>query len=455
VGKISKYANILKNQVEEEIVTGFTDDTLLQWLGIDRKNHKNINEATYYTCLKLLSETMGKLPLKFLRAEGEGYVQAEMTPISYLLTVRPNRFTSPTNFWTALEMNTQHFGNGYAWLRGYFRRDGGYTATYDVKDIWLLPSNCVRVTMDDAGIFGDTGEIYYEYDDPKSGRQYIFRRTEIMHFKTWYSFDGIMGAPVGEILKGMIDGTLNSQEFLANLYKNGVTARYAMQYTGDLDKERREKLKAKFADKLTGPENAGKVVPVPKSLTLTPLEQGNLANNQYMELKKYSAQQIAAAFGIKPTQLNDYEKSSYANAEMQQLSFLVDTMLYRIRQYEDEINYICLTHREAADGYVFKFNEKVLLRTDSKSQMEMLAQGVNNGIYTPNEARGYLNMPAKPGGDQLMMNGNYIPVTQVGQQYGNVFLIPAYGEVAPAQLGYFRGVSADPAQEGGNGNGDG
>ena len=454
MGKISKYANILKNEVEEEI-TGWTDDALLQWLGIDRKNHKNINEATYYTCLKILSETMGKLPLKFLKAEGEGYVKAEMTPVSYLLTVRPNRFTSPTNFWTALEMNTQHFGNGYAWLRGAFRWNGGYAETYDVKDIWLLPSNSVQVTMDDAGIFGDTGEIYYQYSDPKSGIQYMFRRNEIMHIKTWYSFDGIMGAPVGEILKGMIDGTLNSQEFLANLYKNGVTARYAMQYTGDLDKERREKLKVKFADKLTGPENAGKVIPVPKSLTLQPLEQGNLANNQYMELKKYSAQQIAAAFGIKPTQLNDYEKSSYANAEMQQLSFLIDTMLYRIKQYEDEINYICLTQREAADGFIFKFNEKALLRTDSKNQIEMLAQGVNNGIYTPNEARGYLNLPAMQGGDQLVMNGNYIPITQVGQQYGNTIAIPAVDKVAPAQLFWIQERLAEINQKGGNDNGDG
>ena len=159
-----------------------------------------------------------------------------------------------------------------------------------------------------------------------------------------------------------------------------------------------------------------------------------------MELKKYSAQQIAAAFGIKPTQLNDFEKSSYSNMEMQQLSFLIDTMLYRLRMYEDEINYICLTERQAAEGYTFKFNEKALLRTDSKSQMELMAQAVNNGIYTPNEARGFLNLPPKEGGEQLIVNGNYIPITQVGKQYdrgstlfgGGISLTGA--EVAPAQL---------------------
>ena len=36
---------------------------------------------------------------------------------------------------------------------------------------------------------------------------------------------------------------------------------------------------------------------------------------------------------------------------------------------------------------------------------------------TPNEARELLQLPAKEGGDQLVMNGNYIPITMVGEQY--------------------------------------
>ena len=49
--------------------------------------------------------------------------------------------------------------------------------------------------------------------------------------------------------------------------------------------------------------------------------------------------------------------------------------------------------------------------------MESLSKAVNNGIYTPNEARNYLDMPSKDGGDVLVMNGNYIPITDVGKQY--------------------------------------
>ena len=93
-------------------------------------------------------------------------------------------------------------------------------------------------------------------------------------------------------------------------------------------------------------------------------------------------------------------------------------MSYRLKQYEEEINAKALLPQQSKDGYLFKFNEKAILRTDSKTQMENLSKAVNNGIYTPNEAREYLDLPMKEGGNILMVNGNYIPITDVGKQYG-------------------------------------
>lgn len=145
----------------------------------------------------------------------------------------------------------------------------------------------------------------------------------------------------------------------------------ALQYTGDLDKQKRLALQKEYNSLLTGAKNAGKVVAVPVGMTLQPLST-TLADAQYAELKKYSALQIAAAFGIKPNQLNNYDKSSYSNSETQQLAFLIDTMSYRLTQYEQEINYKCLSDQQRKEGYYYKFNEKALLRTDSKTQKDVI-----------------------------------------------------------------------------------
>ena len=165
-------------------------------------------------------------------------------------------------------------------------------------------------------------------------------------------------------------------------------------------------------------KNVGSILPVPLGMKLTPLNI-KLSDAQFAEMQKYTALQLAAAMGIKPNQINDYEKSSYANSEMQQLSFLVDTVLFIIKQYEDELNYKCVSPESEERGRYFKFNEKSLLRTDSKSQMEIFASGVNNGVYRVNEVRGKLDLPRDPDGDRLMVNGNYIPLSDVGKQWAD------------------------------------
>ena len=324
---------------------------------------------------------------------------------------------TPTALFTACELNCQHYGNGYIWIQRQLKRKK-YGGDYKPIGLWVLPSKSVSVVIDNAGVFQEKGKMYYQYVDEYSGELYVFPQEDVIHVRTSYSFNGILGKPVRQILGDMVDGAKESQKFMNNLYRQGLTASMALEYTDDLDEGRRRKLTQKYNDYLTGARNAGKIVPVPAGLKLTPLKM-SLADSQFLELRKYSALQIAAAFGIKPNQLNNFDKSSYSSSEMQQLAFLVDTMAYRMKAYEEEINAKVLTQEQMLDGFWYKFNEKVILRTDSKTQEEILAGYVNNGIYTPNEARDLLQLPAKEGGDQLVMNGNYIPITMVGEQYSN------------------------------------
>lgn len=393
------------------------DVELQEWLGITGADKKLMSEVTYYTCLKMLSETMGKLPLKYYQDTGKGRIRAEPTRESKILTMRPNEIMTPSTLWSMTERNCQHYGNGYIWIRREFVKKGRFGGEYKTLDIWPMQSQYVRVLMDDVGIFGAKGKLYYQYNDPKTGQQYVFKSQDVMHFKTWYSDDGIVGKSVREILKDTIGGALESQKYMNRLYEQGLTASMAMQYIGDLEETKRKQLENKFAKILTGPKNAGKVIAVPMGLTLQPLNM-SLTDAQFFELKKYSALQIAGAFGIKPNQINNYEKSSYANSESQQLAFLIDTMAFRLKSYEEEINIKYLLPEAEKAGCGYKFNEKAILRTDSKTQIENLKSAVNNGLYTQNEAREYLDKPAKEGGDVLMVNGNYIPITMVGQQYG-------------------------------------
>ncbi len=367
--------------------------------------------------MKMLTETMGKLPLKFYQRTGKGKIRAEPNKAAQLLMTRPNKIMTPATFWGTVEFNCQHYGNAYVWIQTKYQKSGRFGGTIEPVAFWVMQSEYVQVFMDDVGVFGNAGQLYYRYSDPKTGKTYTFGQDSVMHFKTWCSTDGILGKSVREMLMDTIGGAEESQTYLNRLYQDGLTASMALQYTGDLDKPRRMALQREYNDLLTGAKNAGKVVAVPVGMTLQPLNI-KLADAQFFELKKYTALQIAGAFGIKPNQLNNYEKSSYANSETQQLAFLIDTMAYRLNQYEQEINYKCLTPEEQKEGFFFKFNEKALLRTDAKTQMANIVSAVTNGLYTVNEGRELLDLAYVDGGDVNMVNGTYTPITQIGAAYG-------------------------------------
>lgn len=404
--RIKTAYRILTNKASQDIEM----QQLIDFLGLRGTKENALSEATYFACLKVLSESVGKLPLKLLQHnEDGGVITARGHPLYFVLHDRPNPYMTSTTFWSTMEQNRNHHGDAYAWIKGAGKK----------TTLWILPSDEVEIWYDDGKILSDIPDIYYMYSH--GGKLYKFASEEIIHLKTSNSFDGIKGIPVRVQLKTTITGNIKSQKMLNQMYKSGFTAKAVVQYTADLSGDNLKKFKEMiedFAGSDLDDKEVKNIIPIPVGTTLTPLNV-NLADSQFIDIKKYSALQIASAFGIKPNQIGDYSKSSYANSEAQQLSFYVDTMLYILKQYEEELNYKLLSREEIDAGYYFKFNVAVILRADLKTQIETLSQAVSNFIYTPNEARALLDKPAMPGGDKLLGNGASIPVELAGTQYTN------------------------------------
>ena len=386
-------------------------NNLLDFLGLSDTKVDNLSEATYFACLKVLSESIGKLPLKLLQYnDRNGVKNARYHALYKVLHDRPNPYMTSTVFWSTMEYNRNHYGNAYALIHGAGEK----------TQLWILPSNEVQIWYDDAQILSNVPGIYYLYS--KGGKLYKFGSEEIIHLKTSNTLDGITGISVQEQLETTIGGNYKAQKLINKMYENGFTAKAVLNYTGSLSDENAKAFVKGIEDYAKGKlkdQGIENIIPIPLGAKLEPLNV-KLADNQFIEVKQYTALQIASAFGIKPYQIGDYTKSSYASAEAQQLSFYVDTLLYIIKQYEEELTYKLLTNEEIASGLHFKFNVAVILRADLKTQIESLAKAVNSFLYTPNEARALLDLEAKEGGDELLGNGASIPVKYTGCQYTNI-----------------------------------
>ncbi len=385
---------------------------LMDFLGLSGVSNDRLSEVTYFTCMKVLSEGLAKLPLALQKVSDDGGI-IDMTgsPLWQTVKVRPNPYMSPSTFWAAMENNRNHFGNAYSLIERN-------TYSGNVK-LWVLDSSCVKIEIENGKDLSELEDITYVYTSPHSGQTIRIPSENILHFKTSTVFIGLVGLSVREKLALSLDGAVMSQEMLNNLYKNNFIPKAAVQFeAGAMINETYEAAYLKtLQDYADGNGDGGKTfIPVAPGTSIVPLNI-RLTDGQFLELRKYTALQIAAAFGIKPNHLNDYEKSSYANSETQQLAFYTDTMLYILKQYEEELNYKLLSQEQRESGLRFKFNIAAVLRGDTKSQLESLSMGVSNGVYTPNEARRNLDLPSKPGGDRIYFNGSNIAVEDAGIQY--------------------------------------
>lgn len=400
---VKKAVNIL-NKSSENREEKITEEIRSFLTGKIEGASEDLSEVTYFTCLKVLSESIGKLSINLKDDDNKKIYEHDSLQ---MLKVRPNRFMTPTTFKALIEYHRNHYGNAYAYLQ--------YEKTGKLEGIYPLESRNMQILIDNADIFQKGNRMYYRYLAPKTGKTYIFEDREILHFKGGLSKDGLVGTSVRETLASTLNGVKISQQYLNNLYEKGLTAKAILKYTGDFDSKKKAALVKELSNFASGSDSRG-IIPIPLGMDLVPLDL-KLTDSQFYELKKFTSLQIAAAFGVKPNHLNNYDKSSYANSEMQNLTFYIDTLLFILNQYEEEFNYKMLTEEERKRGLRFEFNVASILRGDLKTQAESITKYVSGSVYTINEARAFAGLPKVDDGEKILVNGSYVELKNVGDAY--------------------------------------
>ena len=385
------------------------DRRLLEMLGIkvDELNFQGENalkEATVFACIRILADSIGKLPVKVYQHNGT--VDHYLTP---LLKTRPNPWMSARDFFKALEVKRHLYGNAYAWLEFETKgKDAG-----KITGIYPLDSSKIEIYIDDIGLLPGKGRLWYVYRDSK-GTEYRIDPDEILHFKGLTS-DGIVGITPLTQLRKTIENAGAASQYLNNSFKTGLQTKGIIHYIGDLSPEAQRRFRERFEEMASGLKNANRVSLLPIGYQFQPLSL-TMADAQFLENTQLTVKQIAA-FGVKNHQLNDLDRATHTNVEHQQREFYVDTLMDILTGYEQELTYKLFTQRELEKGYYIKFNVNAILRADPKTRYEGYRIAIQSGFMTANEVRALEEMEALPGGDKLLVNGNMMPIEMAGEQY--------------------------------------
>ncbi|MFL0168285.1 phage portal protein [Candidatus Clostridium helianthi] len=412
MGVISKIKNTFKNQSISEVETIGTNPTLEQLesffhTSIEEISNSKLTSASYYACMQIRCNAIAKLPIKLMQETEKGANKAVDHNLYKLLKKRPNPFTNAHDFLWATEFQRLEHGNSF-WVMGNDIK-GNITALY------LLDSTRVQIIVDNTGILDKKNAVYYLYSDSKKG-ELLYTSDNIVHFKN-FSMDGLKGTSIKKYISDVIANEQYSNKILKDRYKNGLMDPIIVQYIGDLNDAKQQKIKKKFAD-MGGAKNAGKVVPIPTDFKVEQLET-KLVNSQFFQLQGLTTRHIANAFGVKGFQLNDMEKSTYNNIEQQNKAFYSDTLQNTLTTYEQEMDYKLLTEDEQdKEGYYWQFNVDSILRSDLASRTASYVAGINNSYMTIAEVRKKENLSYIEGTDQLIVgNGASIFLKDLGKQY--------------------------------------
>ncbi len=376
---------------------------------------KPVNERTamqmtaVYSCVRILSEAVAGLPLHLYRYGENGSKEKALDhPLYRLLHDEPNPEMTSFTFRETLMSHLLLYGNAYAQI---IRNGKG-----EVVGLYPLMPTKMAVDRDSKG------QLYYLYTrssddsptDAASGQVYL-PPEQVLHIPG-LGYDGIVGYSPLAMAKNAVGLAIATEEYGAKFFANDAAPGGVLEHPGVLKNP--DKVRESWNKLFRGSANSHQVAVLEEGLKYQPIgispEQA-----QFLETRKFQINEIARIFRVPPHMVGDLEKSSFSNIENMSLEFVKYTLDPWVIRWEQSIHRSLFLPDEKP-LYFAKFNVDGLLRGDYISRMQGYSIGIQNGFLSPNDVRLLENMdliPDELGGNNYMVNGNMIKISEVGRQW--------------------------------------
>lgn len=358
--------------------------------------------STVWACVRLISNSIATMPLfVYERTESGGRETRKVARDHWLY---PILHDSPNADQTAFEFRRLLSWNLLLWGNFYALKAPGTRGRFRALD-HLDPGRMTVRRLED-------GSRQYIYADPKGQKRY--GEDEIWHLMG-VSEDGLTGlSPVGVGWRSL-ERAQNVGNAATNLFGGAMRPSGVVTIKEILSKDQRPQMKEKLIDGVFGDPTMGRLHLLEggaeyTQLTINPLDA------QMMEQLNASVEDICRWYGVPPSKIGHGTAVSNwgTGREQQNLGFLQEVLDPDLTMIEQSIAKWLIP---AADRtrYFAEFGREKLLSMDSASRSAFYDKMIKGAVYTPNFCRSLENLEPLPGGDQLYMQSNMIPLEMVGK----------------------------------------
>ena len=157
-----------------------------------------------------------------------------------------------------------------------------------------------------------------------------------------------------------------------------------------------------------------RVMALPAGYQIEPLAQ-SARDNQLVEQDKLMTIKVAQIYMLPPVFLQDLTQGTFNNTEQQDLAYAKHTVASLAEKFEQEL-LLKLYGRLLRRKIAVRHNMDDLLRGDYTTRTRGHALSIQTGQLTPNEARALEDRPSETDGDDLLVQGALMKISDLGKE---------------------------------------
>lgn len=247
----------------------------------------------------------------------------------------------------------------------------------------------------------------YRYQNPGATGYYDFPASQLVHFRGYNAGDARWGCSPMETLRRILAEEYQAGLYREQLWRNGARMAGYLKRPPEApqwSKEGRERFRRQWRAQYTGTggANAGGTPILEDGMDFVSAAVSP-ADAQYIESRKLTREEVAAAFHIPLPMVGILEHATFSNITEQHKNLYQDTLGPWLTMITEELALQLLPDFDATDGVYLEFNLAEKLRGSFEEQANQLQQSVGAPYMTRNEARARLNLPQIEGGDELIV----------------------------------------------------
>ena len=354
--------------------------------------------AAVFSCVRVLAESFGQLPLELMERDGRSRRPATSHPLYWMLHLSPNPEMTSAELRMTMMSHLATWGNAYAQI--VYDRAGRR------RELWPLRPDRIRPLRQ------PDGRLIYEYSGA-DGQLVVLDRSEILHVRG-VSFDGITGySPIG-LSRRAFELKQQMEEFATAFWANDARPGVVLKHPKVLGPTAQENLRRSWEERHQGPGRTNRPAILEEGMDISVIGMPQ-SDAQFLESQKFSRTEIAAIFRVPPHMIGDLERATFSNIEEQAQEFVDYTLLPWVELWKQAIARDLLDANERKRYYAH-FRTQALLRGKHIDRAQFYSSLQRIGAMSPNDIRELEDMNPIDGGDVYMVPMNMSSVQDVGEQ---------------------------------------